>query len=749
MPDASPSAADEIEYPDEAVLVSRTDLDGRIAFVNKAFVAVSGYSEEDLIGATHDTVRHPDMPDALFADLWETVRQDAPWEALIKNRTKNGGFYWVRANVTPWIENGTRVGYVWVRTKPDRAAVTKAATAYERILRGQASDLRLVAGSIQDNRLGHRLRRRAASYGGRMAQGFGALCLLLLALGGIGYLSLVSATHALENVYQQRTVVLGQIQVIAVPLADILLQLSELANEARDETLTDDRLRRIAADRDQMVSQSERLRRWMASSGEAEVMDAWMQAMTAFETELVAPLAQLAKDRHLPEMRRQMAGRLEAGYRKMTNQIRDITSYQLSAAGATYETSVRLMHRMLLATLAVALISIVLSSVIGRLLWALMRGILGRLERSLQEISCGNLRFAVEHEKTSEFWHITEAVRALRSRLQYGVIAEQEHIGLREARRRHQDLCRVADCLDAQVFQASVEMAASTKVLQRNSQTLGFAAHDNAEDAGTVAGSAERASLHVRAVAGATETLLASIIEISQQVAEAKAVSDAASGRVAATDLIVQSLTATTSTIGDVVRMIDSIARQTNLLALNASIEAARAGEAGRGFAVVAGAVKTLATQTGQATAEVGRQIASVQAETQRVVDAIRDFGAVVQQIEHISGSIAAAVEQQRSVTSEIAHTAEHAARETAEVSGRIGAILTIASSTGSSAMQVFEASSRLARAAESIHASLRGFLAVLRSDETIGDGDSDATAAVDGEVSAEEEEEDRIELFG
>jgi len=91
-------------------LISRTDLKGRIVFANPAFVRVSGYSHEELMGAPHNLVRHPDMPEAAFADLWATLQAGKAWRGFVKNRRKDGGFYWVLANVTPVFQNNAVVG---------------------------------------------------------------------------------------------------------------------------------------------------------------------------------------------------------------------------------------------------------------------------------------------------------------------------------------------------------------------------------------------------------------------------------------------------------------------------------------------------------------------------------------------------------------------------------------------------------------------------------------------------------------
>ena len=100
-----------IEYPlqDGQSIVSKTDTKGRITYVNPTFVEVSGFAEEELIGKAHNIVRHPDMPPEAFADLWRTLQAGEPWTGLVKNRRKNGDFYWVVANVVPIKEAGATV----------------------------------------------------------------------------------------------------------------------------------------------------------------------------------------------------------------------------------------------------------------------------------------------------------------------------------------------------------------------------------------------------------------------------------------------------------------------------------------------------------------------------------------------------------------------------------------------------------------------------------------------------------------
>ncbi|HEU6455934.1 MAG TPA: PAS domain-containing protein, partial [Roseateles sp.] len=110
--------------PDQT-LISITDLKGRITYCNPSFVDVSGFTEAELLGQPHNIVRHPDMPEEAFRDLWATIEAGLPWSALVKNRRKNGDHYWVRANATP-VRNGDRtVGYLSVRTCPSESEVRR------------------------------------------------------------------------------------------------------------------------------------------------------------------------------------------------------------------------------------------------------------------------------------------------------------------------------------------------------------------------------------------------------------------------------------------------------------------------------------------------------------------------------------------------------------------------------------------------------------------------------------------------
>ncbi|MET1076438.1 MAG: PAS domain-containing methyl-accepting chemotaxis protein [Pseudomonas sp.] len=126
-------------FPAQQRLISTTDLKGQITYCNDAFVEISGYSHDELINAPHNLVRHPDVPAAVFAHMWTTLKKDRPWMGIVKNRCKNGDHYWVNAYVTPVLENGKLVGYESVRIKPTTEQVRRAEALYQRINGGKSA----------------------------------------------------------------------------------------------------------------------------------------------------------------------------------------------------------------------------------------------------------------------------------------------------------------------------------------------------------------------------------------------------------------------------------------------------------------------------------------------------------------------------------------------------------------------------------------------------------------------------------
>ncbi|PSL10956.1 methyl-accepting chemotaxis sensory transducer with Pas/Pac sensor [Marinobacterium halophilum] len=185
-----PITDSEKRFPEERKLISTTDLNGNITHCNDIFVEISGYSREELIGQPHNLVRHPDMPEAAFKVMWEHLKAGKPWMGLVKNRCKNGDYYWVNAYVTPITENGKPVGYESVRVCPLRKDIVRAERVYAAINQGKRT--------LQRPRLPLSWVAMVAALivsAGLFTNGFEMFALALLAIAGIGSLAAAQQGH--------------------------------------------------------------------------------------------------------------------------------------------------------------------------------------------------------------------------------------------------------------------------------------------------------------------------------------------------------------------------------------------------------------------------------------------------------------------------------------------------------------------------------------------------------------------------
>ncbi len=161
MRNNGPVTQAEYVLPEDEVIITHTDRSSRITYANPAFFASSQFSLEECMGQPQNIVRHPDMPREAFADMWATIGTGRSWSGIVKNRRKDGGFYWVRANVTPMVEDGGRiVGYMSVRTQADaRRDCTGRARVCRCIRNGRAHNIQIDRGRIRDVSIAGRLGR--------------------------------------------------------------------------------------------------------------------------------------------------------------------------------------------------------------------------------------------------------------------------------------------------------------------------------------------------------------------------------------------------------------------------------------------------------------------------------------------------------------------------------------------------------------------------------------------------------------
>lgn len=259
-------------------------------------------------------------------------------------------------------------------------------------------------------------------------------------------------------------------------------------------------------------------------------------------------------------------------------------------------------------------------------------------------------------------------------------------------------------------------LIASANAMQTTAEAMSASADRSSALASAVASAAEETSINVQTVSAGTEELSSSITEISRQVTTSAEVATKAVTEAGETDVTMQGLAQSAARISVVVDLIQTIASQTNLLALNATIEAARAGESGRGFAVVASEVKNLADQTAKATEDIRQQITSMQDVTTSAVDAIRNIGRTIGEMNATTAAIAAAVEEQGAATREIARNVQHAASGTTEVSSNIVGVSGASAEAGASAADVLAASTTLHRETETLRQEIDEFLISIRA---------------------------------
>ena len=294
--------------------------------------------------------------------------------------------------------------------------------------------------------------------------------------------------------------------------------------------------------------------------------------------------------------------------------------------------------------------------------------------------------------------------------------AEQEAQKERAAAERRQAMLDLATKFEAGAGGIFNRLATRATELEATAQSMAATAEETNRQSAAVTSASEQTSANVQTVASATEELSASIQEIGRHVAQSAAIAANAVADAQKTDMTVQALAAGAQKIGEVVTLIQGIARQTNLLALNATIEAARAGEAGKGFAVVAAEVKGLASQTAKATADIEGQIAAIRGTTGDAVAAIHGIARTIEEINQIATAIAAAVEEQGSATQEISRNVMQAAQGTREVTSNISSVKDAATSTGAAASQVLSAAADLSRQSEQMRDEVNGFLAGLKA---------------------------------
>ncbi len=654
-----PVTNNEVVMKKDQFLVSTTDLKGRITSVNRAFVEISGFTEAELIGQSHNIVRHPDMPPEAFQDLWETIKADRPWSGLVKNRCKNGDFYWVKANVTPVREQGQTVGYMSVRTKPTRQEIEQAESFYRDIRAGKASFKPGLVGrwkqALADQGLGRYL--AALTVGSLPVTGgvawLAASGASLPAVGsavGVATLLFGAASWGLAR-YVNRPVetAIGALQRIAqgdylhwvecrrsdglgrllqnLQSAQIRLgyEVNEIQVQANELNRVKDALDSVSAnvmiaDQDLNIIYLNKAVQKMMKAAEADIRS----ELPDFEAD--ALLGQNIDRFHKnPGHQRELLARLETthvGKFEIGGRSLQVTANPIiDEEGNRLGTVVEWLDRTNEVAVEREIQSIVDSALMGnlseRLELAGKEGFFATLSRSVNELMAvlervvddtsavigalarGDLSRTIEAEYEGSFARLKEDVNATVANL-------QRVIG------------SIRTTADA-VGEASREIAEGNMDLARRTEMQA----SNLEE---TASSMEEITSTVRQ--NADNSRKAS--ELSQETLER-----AQDGGTVITETIeaMEKITDSSKKIAAIIGVIDDIAFQTNLLALNAAVEAARAGEQGRGFAVVATEVRNLAQRSATAAKEIKELIEDSVNKVEQGSDLVDQSGKTLREI--------------------------------------------------------------------------------------------------------------------
>ena len=706
-----------IEYPitDAALIVSRTDTKGRLTHFNDDFVQASGFTEAELMGQPHNIIRHPDMPPEAFENLWETLKAGKPWVGAVKNRRKNGDFYWVLATASPIRENGQVTGFTSIRTKLPADQRAEAEQVYAALRAKKAHGYKIDAGIIRRRSLLDHLAVFTRTLNARLITLVATLGLFMLTIGLTGILATRESNTRMKSIYEDRAVPLAQLFEINDRMAkNTIVQYDAVAN-GRTGKPVGDVAGKIASN---IAVISKTWDEYMATHltpEEKGVADSFASRRKNYVENAVRPALALLADRKFDEAAVLLAGKASEAFGSAKQDLDKLVAIQVKEAKAEYDAAARQYTVVIGIAAAILATGLLLGGFLSRqTIGAIVRP-LKSLNDAMLNITQAKLDSRIVVERDDE---IGESLRNLQT-VQAIVRFDREELKATERRAallRKADMNKLADAFEGAVGEIVETVSSAATELEASANTLTGTAERSHGLAITVAAASEEASTNVESVAAASEELTSSVNEISRQVQESSRVASEAVGQAQKTNDRVGELSKAAARIGDVVELINTIAGQTNLLALNATIEAARAGEAGRGFAVVASEVKALAEQTAKATGEIGLQITGIQAATQDSVGAIKEIGDTIGRMSEISATIAAAVEEQGAATQEISRNIQHASQGTSQVSANITEVQRGASETGSASSQVLSAAQSLSVESNRLKLEVGKFLDSVRA---------------------------------
>jgi aerotaxis receptor len=610
MRNNQPVTQREYVLSEEAVLISRSDLKGNVTYANPTFVDVSGYSREELIGSPHNLLRHPDMPEAAYADFWKTIQAGATWQGVVKNRRKNGDHYWVHATVAPLRDGERLVGYTSVRRKAPANLVARAEKVYADIrTNGKSRSYKLAQGTLRRKGIaGAFSRLQLSSLKAKLTSMVVASLLLLCLSGALGVYALMVSGERLETINRSGLGEVASLQHIERYMGKTVETLEPVVRNPRQVDLD-----AVNAEIGDYVSALNTL--WLDYNvddvAEGEVTQAFDSALTTWDEGVEATLVAIQEGNGFAafEAFNNIVVPTTESLRGMNSALVDQVRADAQALVTQAQQGRQQMLLAQLVLLAVGFLVMIGMSVM--ILKSVFRSLSGARYITFQ-IAAGNLAARERRQTNDELGELLYSLDTMRFSLS-SIVGDVENRvsvvtpAIQQIAAENEELSSRTEQQASSLQQTASSMEEMTSTVQQNTE--------NARQA---------TDLAVQNAASTKDTgqQMQQLVERMQRIAQSA------------------------EKMTEMISVIDGIAFQTNILALNASVEAARAGEHGRGFAVVASEVRNLAGRSADAAQEIRKMIDSTTQEVSggrsAVEQAERAIEEVSQQVSRVSELMAA-----------------------------------------------------------------------------------------------------------